>query len=244
MLAFAAPAAADYARPLPDPDHPGVGVGAVTNPDGKGGGGHCAFRRDPESDLRAKLVGLHGGAYYHFRCDGWNVERVSWFFDRPQVDPVALAREAANSLDLSTPLIRMNPSAERAQLVNLRTWLWVDPSAWLNHEATAAVPGVSATVTAVPVRVFWDMGDGGRVTCHGPGMPYRATQAVSTRGPSCGYTYRRSSAQEPGDRFLVVATVTWRVSWTASGVAGGGGLPALTRSTQMPVQVTEVQALN
>ena len=148
------------------------------------------------------------------------------------MDPAALAREAAQRLELRTPAIGMNPAPDRDQLVNLRTWLWVTRRSWTPQQATASVPGVSATVVARPARVV----------CRGPGTPY--DPARPAREPGCGYMYRRSSAGAPEGRLLVTATITWNVSWSATGVTGGGSLPAASRSTQVPVRVAEIQALN
>lgn len=48
----------------------------------------------------------------------------------------------------------------------------------------------------------------------------------------------------PGGAFTVAATVTWRLSWTATGAPGGGALGTVTRTTEIPVRVAEIQALN
>jgi hypothetical protein len=54
-------------------------------------------------------------------------------------------------------------------------------------------------------------------------------------------------AEPPLDDLLAfTASYTWRVSWQATGatLAGLGLLPGGTFSTQLPVQVAEVQAIN
>jgi hypothetical protein len=156
------------------------------------------------------------------------------------VSPAVLARQAYRFLPLPAPTIHTNPPADRQQLPNLPTWLWLDRESWGPRTATASIPGLSVTVTAVPVMVTWTMGDGGRVVCDGPGTPFDPA-----RQPSCDYTYRRSSAGEPAGRFTVTATTTWNIIWTASGsVTGGGTLPPLARSAQTALAVAEVQAIN
>jgi hypothetical protein len=156
------------------------------------------------------------------------------------VAPLVLAQEAYRYLPLPAPLIRTNPPVGRAQLVNLPTMLWVDPASWGSRSATAAVPGLSATVTAVPVSVTWTMGDGGRVVCQGPGTAYDPTRPAATQKPACSYTYRHAA-----DAYTVVATTTWRITWTAEGAAGGGTLPPLARtSPATALRVVEVQAIN
>ena len=83
-----------------------------------------------------------------------------------------LAQQAARSLVLPPPAIRLNPSPPAAQLIHVPTWLWLDPSSWGSRTATASVPGMSVTATAVPVSVRWSTGDGGGVTCQGAGTPW------------------------------------------------------------------------
>ena len=159
---------------------------------------------------------------------------------RPAVAPIVLAREAYRFLPLPVPQIRLNPPAGRAQLVSLPTWLWLDPATWGARSATASVPGLSATVTAVPVSVTWSMGDGGRVVCRGPGTPYDPARPEAAQHPSCSYTYRHAA-----DAYQVTATTTWRITWAAHGAPGGGTLPPLARtSPAVAVRVVEVQAIN
>jgi len=159
------------------------------------------------------------------------------------VTPAMLAQQAYRFLPLPAPGIHTNPPADREQLVWLPTWLWVSGASWGTRMATASIPTLSVTVTAVPVTVAWTMGDGGRVVCGGPGTPFDA--AHSARQPSCAYTYQRSSAGQPTGRFTVTATTTWTITWTAGGsVTGGGTLPPLARSAQTTLAVAEVQAIN
>ncbi len=43
----------------------------------------------------------------------------------------------------------------------------------------------------------------------------------------------------------MTATITWQVSWTASGVINASGtLPPITRSAQTSLRVVEAQTLN
>lgn len=159
------------------------------------------------------------------------------------VTPAVLAQQAYRFLPLPAPEIHTNPPVDREQLVLLPTWLWVSGASWGTRTATASIPTLSVTVTAVPVGVAWTMGDGGRVVCGGPGTPFDPAQPA--RQPSCAYAYRRSSAGQPAGRFTVTATTTWSITWTASGsVTGGGTLPPLARSAQTTLAVAEVQAVN
>lgn len=160
-----------------------------------------------------------------------------------QPSPEELARQAYRQLVLAVPAIRTSPAVAVPQLVRVPTWLWVDAGMWSPRSRTAAVPGLSATATARPVRVSWSMGDGVTVQCRGPGTPYRVGRArASAASPDCGHTYLRPSAGAPEGMFRVTATVDWAVSWVGGGQAGT--LPALASVASVMVRVTEAQALN
>ncbi len=162
----------------------------------------------------------------------------------PAVTPEALAQRAYRFLPLPPPVVHTNPPASQDQLVNLATLLWVGRGAWGTRTATASVPGLAVTVTAVPATVTWRMGDGGEVVCGGPGAPFDPTVSRPDQPGACSYTYRRASAGAPAGRFTVTATTTWRITWTATGAAGAGTLPPLSRSSQTALRVAEVQAIN
>lgn len=158
------------------------------------------------------------------------------------VDPLLLAQQARERLPLEAPRLATSPDAGQVQLVGVPTWLWVS-GGWAPRTAVASVPGVSVTVLAEPVQVSWDMGDGGRLVCDGPGRAFDRRLPEAAQSTDCSYAYSESSAGQPGERFMVTGTVTWRVSWSAAGVAGGGDLGEVTRSAAVPLRVAEGQAL-
>ncbi len=162
--------------------------------------------------------------------------------DRPSVDPTVLRDAAVNRLELPAPRLTMNPPGD--QVVHVQTWLWIDGAIWRTHSKSASAGGVTATVTATPRRVIWDLGNGHTVTCDGPGTPYDPSRSSKEQATDCAYTYRHSSAGRPGDAYRVTATVEWEVGWSALGATGGGPLPALFTSTPVSVRVAELQALN
>lgn len=169
--------------------------------------------------------------------NGNETGRVVWSPQRARVDPVALARQALNYAPLPSPALGMSPSSDRDQLVNVPTWLWIDPAAWHPVSASASAGGVTVTTSAKPTRVLWDPGDGsGPIGCDGPGTPYDPSEPSAT--PTCAHTYRR-----PAERVVVTATVEWSVGWTASsGTAGDLGV--VRRSGSVTVRVAESQAIN
>lgn len=169
---------------------------------------------------------------------------VVWVADRDPVDPLVLAERARDSVTLPEPAVGLNPPVGQNQIVNIPTFLWVDPAQWQPITASASAGGVTSTVSARPVQVEWDMGNGDVLTCSGPGTPYEAMTAASTDDAVCQYTYRRSSASAPSATFTVTATTVWEVAWEAQGAPGGGSLGASHTSTSFPLRVAEIQAIN
>jgi len=198
------------------------------------------------------------GSWYSVTCTnaaGSSVTKTEWIPDQaatppaPGVDPYSVALQAEHSIVLPQPAINVNPAG--AAVVNLPTWLWIDPSSWHSYSVSASVGSVVATAVATPVTVRWSMGDGGSVVCDGPGTNYDTSLPATQQVTGCSYSYRVSSAGQPAvdgspddASFLVTATETWAVSWSAQGVAGGGVLPALTTSSSIRLQVEQVESID
>jgi hypothetical protein len=163
------------------------------------------------------------------------------FFFVADVNTVALADEAWKRLTLPLPQPQLSPAGD--QIVNLPSWLWL-AGPWAPLSSTVSVPGVQVTAVAVPEQALWTMGDGGQVVCDGPGVAYDAAIWAAAPAPSCAYTYTSSSAARPDLRYHAAVTVRWHATWSASGVAGGGDLGTIDRTTVFSVRVGEVQALN
>ena len=170
----------------------------------------------------------------------------SWFGVYDPADPLAglLAGERAaeialERLELSDPVVRFNPPGD--QLVGLQSWLWVD-TPWAPAAVAARVTGVTATVTASPRFVVWDMGDGHTLTCRGPGLGYDASKPPDQQASDCSYAYESPSHTQVGGAYQVTATVTYAVTWQATD-GTGADLGPVTRSTTTPVRVVEVQAV-
>lgn len=174
---------------------------------------------------------------------GRSTGTVVWGPQPQAVDPAALAQQALGYVPVPIPGIGMNPPPDRDQFVGLPVWLWLDRGGWQPVSASASAGGVTVTVTAVPDRVIWDMGNGDTVSC-GPGTPYDPRRPEHQQSTNCSYTYRRSSASQPGERYRVTATATWHATWTVSGAPGGGDLGAIRRSAIAEVRVAEAQAIN
>lgn len=154
---------------------------------------------------------------------------------QPTVSATALALHARDSFRLPRPALGTAPSG--AALVNLSIYLFVDKGQWVPSTATAAVPGTSVTVIATPRYVTWRMGDGGVVTCRGPGEPYRR----GAPAPDCGYRYRTSTGSAA---HTVTAAVTYEIAWTCTGVCdvSGGSLDPLNPEASTRLAVKQARA--
>lgn len=157
---------------------------------------------------------------------------------QPALSPEQVAQIARNRLRLPEVTIAASPAED--QLVNLPTWLWLS-GGWEEVSANASVPGVSVTAVARPRSVTWSMGDGGSVTCGGPGTPFVSGRDPRRDSPDCGYTYRTSSAGKRADAYTVTVTVTWTVTW--SGAGQGGTFPNMTTSASAAFRVAESQGI-
>ncbi|CAL9459824.1 hypothetical protein SUDANB32_02608 [Streptomyces sp. enrichment culture] len=167
------------------------------------------------------------------------------------VTPEVLAELAYNRVRLPAAEVTLRPEA--ATKVNLPTWAWLDRSRFKETSVTASIAvgglNIQATTTARPVSLRLEPGTpdaetypaSGECTINADGSigePY--TRGKADRTPPCGLKYLRSS----GDgTFTLQATITWDISWTGTGGAGGD-LPDGTFGNDQAVTVQEIQSVN
>ena len=105
--------------------------------------------------------------------------------------------------------------------------------------------GITATATATPESIVWDMGDDDQVTCDGPGVAYNTNIPDQDQSTTCGYTYQETSANGPNQQFAITATIEYDITWTSVGVTGGGDLGIIPGpSTTTAVTVDEIGTVN
>ncbi|MFE5397357.1 hypothetical protein ACFQ9U_22720 [Streptomyces sp. NPDC056568] len=175
--------------------------------------------------------------------------------DTPNVEnavtPEVLAQLAYARIKVPDTSVTLAPA--NTTKVNLPTWAWLDKAKFGEVSVTAslAVGGVNiqATTTATPVSLSLEPGTpdaetypaSGECTINADdsiGEPYAKGKADQT--PPCGIKYLRSS----GDgTYNLQATITWDVTWTGTGAAGGK-LPSGTFGNDQAVTVQEIQAVN
>ena len=161
------------------------------------------------------------------------------------IDPVVLAQRAIASMDLDPIKIGIVPEsgANRAGLVGLPVWMWVDSptdDTFGPITASASQGPVSVSATASVSSIVWDMGDGTRVTCTGKGTPY-ADHYGKQPSPTCGYRYAEMSSDQPDGAYQVTATSHWVVEWTGGGQSGTIEFDLTT--DPLPIRIGEAQVL-
>lgn len=172
------------------------------------------------------------------------VSSTLYFYPEPTASSAhALAEKAYRTLDLPKPEVVTSPGQSVPQLTGLPVWLWLRPQSWAEKSSTVSAAGITVRAIATPKRVVWSIGDGSTVTCAGPGTPFpdRPSGDGTAPSPTCGHTFLRTSATEPGGAFHATATIVWRVDWT--GFGPGGTFPEVESSAGFPVRVIEAAAL-
>jgi hypothetical protein len=163
-----------------------------------------------------------------------------------------LAEQASAQLVLSVPVPRHSPDlrlvdGRAAVVVGAPTWVWTEAESFRPLSRRVAAGSVSVVVTARPVGLEFDPGDGSSVVaCAGPGTPFdRSRHGVHEPSPDCGFVYARSSLGQPGDQVTATYAIRWQVSWVGATDAGPaeGVLPELVSRATSSFVVAEAQAL-
>jgi hypothetical protein len=166
----------------------------------------------------------------------------------PGLSPVAIAASVADRMPLSPGEIRTSPSARG--LTGAASWFWLDPPP-RTTTLSVTLAGERVTVTAEPYAVEWRFGDGAAFS-GGAGVPYRpgppppeaVTHVYGTRclpGDQGRNPYVLASCGEDG--YAIEATVSWRISFQASGAVGAeGSLPTRTTEASAVYPVSEARA--
>jgi len=165
---------------------------------------------------------------------------------RPATDPATIATALAAHVGLNPGEIRSSPN--RAGLTGADSWFWLDPAP-AARSLSITLAGESVTVSATP-SIVWRFGDGASLE-GGPGRPYAP-------GPPAADAIRHSYQTRclPGDQgrnpyvlascaadgYQVEASISWQLSYQASGlIARTGVLPTRTTTTAVGYPVSEVR---
>jgi len=162
----------------------------------------------------------------------------------PAVTPQQLLQRALNELQIPTLQPHTAPPRGKDALVGLPEWFWVPAGEWHPLSVTVTAGPVWATATASPVGLSFQPGGGfGPVSCTGPGSRYNPALPAAKQDTGCEFSYLRSSAGQPGNAYQATVTVSWNVSWTGSGGAGGLIDAGLAVPFSFPIPVAQGEAL-
>jgi hypothetical protein len=232
------------------------GTGHGGNP---GGGRHgkvtlsCVFT--PIGQAEAGQLGLQwpppkGFSWAFMQCIGGRVGPgapavlVSTTTGAPVVTPQQLLQQALSELQIPTLRAQTAPPRGKDALVGLPEWFWVRRSQWHPLSVTVSAGPVWATATASPTALSFQPGGGfGPVSCAGPGTTYDPAVSAGGQHTACAFTYLQPSAGQPGNAYQASITVTWNISWTGSGGAGGVVDAGLQVPFAFPVPVAQGEAL-
>jgi hypothetical protein len=162
--------------------------------------------------------------------------------------PAELAQRAAASFELPDPSGHRSPletlryDGYAFTYVNLPTFFWTDANTWRSFTATARAGGNWATVTARPVALMFDPGDGSApVTCNGPGRAWEESDgnAAPTDGVACTYAYSRVTDAP----ITSTQTIRWQLTWDGSGQTSGA-LTSRSTSQSGQLNVLQIQVVN
>uniref|UniRef100_A0AAU3HXJ1 Enoyl reductase n=1 Tax=Streptomyces sp. NBC_01393 TaxID=2903851 RepID=A0AAU3HXJ1_9ACTN len=165
------------------------------------------------------------------------------------ITPQVLAELAYN--EIRVPGTKVTLAPEGTTKVNLPTWAWLDGAEFKPVSVTASVPllNIEATTTAEPISLKIDPGTENSETYPASGVceidngkigePY--AEGKSDKTPPCGVKYLRSSGN---GSYPLTASVTWKISWTGTGVNEAQDLPDGEFGAEQNVIVQEIQAVN
>lgn len=165
--------------------------------------------------------------------------------------PATLAQQAAASFLLPlpagdrSPLTSLTYHGYPLTYINLWTWFWTSPQSWKSFTATASAGGNSATVTATPMALTFDPGDGSSpAVCQGPGRAWSTSDGNGApTGGGCGFQYTEVSGPGFDHPFTCTQTITWRLTWTGTGNTRGV-LTARTTSRSGLLNVLQIQTVD
>ena len=233
---------------------PGGESGGGTRPVGAGSGGGggaegptCTYQENqvPAAEIRP------GGAWYNVSCSDGRLDFVWLPSTAPQaaapvVTSAQLALEMQDRLPLAQPTIQRSPDetirfkGDPMTWVNLWTWFWTDPATYQPMTQTVSAGAVSATVTATPVGLLFDPGDGSpAVRCAGPGRAWVERDDDAAPPGGCGYRYRSVT----DGTITSTVSILWDVSWTGTGGLSGS-LSQMRTQASAPLRVMQTQVVN
>ena len=222
---------------------------------GSGGSGtvNCTYTKAPPGVLERTGTGPPAPGYQWdiMTCPGSNpgsiggqLVQVNTKSGAPAISPFDLMKIAIGELSVPTLAAATAPPRGKDGLVGLPEWFWVPRGQWHAVSVTVNAGPVWATATAAPTSLSYVPGGGmGSVSCTGPGTAFNRALPLAQQRTGCSYTYPQASKGQPGSAFQAGLFVTWKVSWTGSGGAGGLITTGYTTGNAFAIRVAQAEAL-
>jgi hypothetical protein len=232
-------------------------ISGSNSPGSPGSGGSakytCTFAKASQGLLQRAGVGPppHGYQWDIMTCPGSSngplggqLVLVNKSTGAPAISPLDLLKIAIGELSVPTLTAMTAPPIGRNGLVGLPEWFWVPRGQWRRISITVTAGPVWADAVASPTSItFVPGGSLSSVSCPGPGAEFVRTQPPGSQHTDCSYTYEQPSAGQPGNAYQAALVVTWTISWTGSGGAGGTITTGYTTGTAFGVRVAQAEAL-
>jgi hypothetical protein len=163
--------------------------------------------------------------------------------------PGALAETVRGRLigQLPQPVVESSPPAGTASIIGVPVFVTVVNWTGVVTQ-TECAGGLCVTVTATPQLAFRPGEPGApTVQCAGAGTRFAADagtpESQASSPGACTWTYTtRTGANGRPSAWPGQASVSWSIAWTAT-TGASGSLAAVTRSTDVPRPVAEVQTV-
>jgi hypothetical protein len=177
--------------------------------------------------------------------DGTAIDDMRWILP-PNPGEIATGVRGRIAGTLPEPIVASSPAGGVAAIVGVP--VFVEVTNWTGVVTQQECVGFCVTVTATPTLTFHPgEPDAPAVACAGSGTVYApdgpppVEQAAA--GGACSYTYGlRTGAPGRPTAWSGSVSVTWAITWTAT-TGASGTLASVTRSTDLPRAVEEVQTV-
>jgi hypothetical protein len=175
---------------------------------------------------------------------GGQLVQVSIATGAPAISPVDLLKIAIGELSVPTLAAHTAPPLGKNGLVGLPEWFWVPRGQWRKVSITVTAGPVWADAVASPTSMTFAPGGGlSSVSCAGPGAEFSRSRLAGSQHTDCSFTYDQPSVGQPANAYQAALVVTWTISWTGSGGAGGTIATGYTTGTAFGVRVAQAEAV-
>jgi len=199
--------------------------------------------KDPWLHALSPRADANGELWYLYLRTCIDVQQTAWIKLTTSADAAAAGHaEVTKRLPHLAP--QLAPPLATGGIVNVNTWIGLDPPAPVS--VTATLPGLWATVTAAAYDVLWTPGDGSTVDCGNLGVVWHPGKSKTLHDAPCGWTPKYPSLPKFTNTDDLAYhghfDVTWRIIWTGSD-GRSGTYDDIVVTTPTIYKVSEIQTI-